>query len=274
MVHKAYNKLSIIHQCRLLKVPRSSFYYTSCGENTFNIGLMAVMDKLFTEYPFYGVRQMCCALRREGYAVGNKRVRRLMRQMGLQTIYQAPKTTKSCPEHKKYPYLLRDVTAQHCNHVWSTDITYIPMRQGFLYLVAIMDWHSRAVLSWRLSNSMDTGFCIEALQEALDRYGKPEIFNSDQGSQFTSIEFTSILQKEGIKISMDGRGRCLDNIFTERLWRSLKYEEVYLHAYESGREARDRIGKWIEFYNYTRPHSALDGTSPMLFYTPSLPQAA
>ena len=200
---------------------------------------------------------MAEVLRQQGWAVGRKRVGRLMRRMGLEAIYRRPRTTMQHPEHRVYPYLLRDLTIDRPNQVWATDITYIPMPKGFLYLVAVIDWYSRKVLSWRLSNTMDTEFCVEALKEALEIYGAPEIFNSDQGSQFTSLEFTGVLQDAGVRISMDGKGRCMDNVFVERLWRSLKYEDVYLKAYASGSEARAGIGAWIDTYNARRPHQAL-----------------
>ena len=215
-------RLSLSRQCRLLSVSRSSLYHRPKGENAQNLGLMRRIDELFLEYPFYGSRQMVRHLWREGICVGRHRVRRLMRLMGLQAIYQAPRTTTRHPEHRIYPYLLKGFAIERPNQVWSADITYIPVQKGFLYLVAIMDWATRHVLSWRLSNTLDAGFCVEALAEALDRYGRPEIFNTDQGSQFTSFEFTAVLKNAGVAISMDGRGRCMDNIFIERLcprWR-------------------------------------------------------
>ena len=221
--------------------------------------LMRLIDAQFLETPWYGSRQMARHLRREGWCVGRKRVRRLMRNMGLQAIYQAPRTSDPHPEHRIYPYLLRGLPIETPDHVWCADITYIPMRRGFLYLVAIMDWASRKVLSWRLSNTMDAEFCVKALEEALARYGKPEIFNTDQGSQFTGFEFTGVLKDAGIKISMDGKGRWMDNVFIERLWRSLKYECVYLNAFETGSEVRSGIGRWIDYYNSQRPHSSLGG---------------
>ncbi len=227
---------------------------------------MRIIDEQFMETPFYGSRRMTNFLKREGYRVGRGRIRRLMRKLGLQAIYQAPKTSKSHPDHKIYPYLLRGLTIDSSNQVWCTDITYIPLKYGFLYLVAIMDWHSRKVLSWRLSNTMDTSFCVEALQEAMKKYGKPEIFNTDQGSQFTSYEFTDVLKKSEIKISMDGLGRWIDNVFIERLWRSLKYECVYLHAYETGSEVRKGIKNWMELYNFRRPHETFGGHTPHEVY--------
>jgi putative transposase len=212
--------------------------------------------------PYYGARQMVRHLRREGYVVSRKRVRRLMQKMGLCVVYQRPRTTIPAIDHEVYPYLLRDLVIDRPNQVWCADITYISMQRGYLYLVAIMDWASRKVLAWRLSNTMDTDFCIEALEEALGKYGKPEIFNSDQGSQFTSPRFTRILKEANIKISMDGKGRWMDNVFIERLWRSLKYECVYLYTFENGTEARNGIGAWMKFYGAQRPHSALAGLTP------------
>ena len=229
MIRRDDPDLSLSRQCALVSISRSSFYYQLKGESKANLILMEQIDRLFTKCPFYGSRQMVRALAREGFIAGRHRVRRLMGLMGLQAIYQAPRTTVPHPEHKIYPYLLRKMTINRANQVWCTDITYIPVQNGFLYLVAIMDWATRKVLSWRLSNTMDAGFCVEALNEALEKYGAPEIFNTDQGSQFTSFEFTGVLKKAGVRISMDGRGRYLDNIFIERLWRSLKYEAVYLH---------------------------------------------
>ena len=274
MVNSGHAKLSIVRQCMLLKVARSSLYYKRTGESVTNLTLMQEIDRAFTEWPFLGVRQMCRYLVSLGYGAGRKRVRRLMRLMGLMAIYQKPKTSEPNPEHKRYPYLLRDLTIDRSNQVWSSDITYIPMRKGFLYLVAIMDWHSRKVLSWRLSNTMETDFCVAALEEALAKYGTPDIFNTDQGSQFTSFAFTSVLRDNGIHISMDGRGRWLANVFIERLWRSLKYENVYLHTYETGTEARAGIGRWISFYNQARPHSSLDGITPEYCYHQGLVKAA
>jgi putative transposase len=249
-------------------------YYERTGESVFNLALMREIDRAFTDWPFFGVRQMCRYLVSLGYGVGPKRVRRLMRLMGLMTIYQKPKTSRANPEDKRYPYLLRDLSIERSNQVWCADITYIPMRKGFLYLVAIMDWPSRKVLSWRLSNTLETDFCVWALEEALSKYGSPDIFNTDQGSQFTSFVFTAALQNKGIRISMDGRGRWLDNVFIERLWRSLKYENVYLNAYETGSEARAGIGQWIVFYNQTRPHSSLAGQTPDGRYFEGIVKAA
>ena len=263
--------LSLSRQCQLLSISRSSFYYAPKGESPGNLALMRRIDQLFLKYPFYGSRQMACQLRREGVWIGRHRVRRLMRLMGLDAIYQAPRTSNPHPAHKIYPYLLGNLAIVHSDHVWCADITYIPVRRGFLYLVAIMDWATRHVLAWRLSNTMDTGFCIEALREAMARHGKPEIFNTDQGSQFTSLDFTGVLKDAGVAISMDGRGRCMDNIFIERLWRSLKYEAVYLHEMTDGFAAERVIGTWIDFYNTERPHSALDGATPTEAYSTGRP---
>ena len=266
MIRRDHPGLSLSRQCGLLSISRSSFYYATKGESPENLALMRRIDELFLKYPFYGSRQMARQLRREGETVGRHRVRRLMRLMGLEAIYQAPRTSDPHPEHRIYPYLLRELAINRPNQVWCADITYIPVQHGFLYLVAIMDWATRHVLAWRLSNTMDAGFCVEALNEALSRYGKPEIFNTDQGSQFTSFDFTGVLKGAEVTISMDGRGRCMDNIFIERLWRSLKYEAVYLHELTDGFRAERVIGEWIDFYNTERPHSALDGQTPAEAY--------
>jgi putative transposase len=259
-------RLSVVRQCTLLGISRSSVYYEPVGESSRNLRLMRLIDEQFLETPWYGSRLMCRHLRRESHAVGRKRIRRLMRKMGLAAIYQKPNTSAPHPEHRIYPYLLKGVATTEPGKVWCTDITYVPMRRGFLYLVVVMDWCSRKVLSWKLSNSLDADFCIEALQEALARFPKPEIFNTDQGCQFTSVEFTETLTKAGVKISMDGRGRWRDNIIVERLWRSLKYECIYLNAYEGGSETRRGIGSWVELYNRRRPHSSLDDRTPYEAY--------
>lgn len=271
MITPSRERLSLSRQCELVLISRSSFYYTLRGESAENLALMRRIDELFLRYPFYGSRQMMRQLRREGIVAGRHRVRRLMRHMGLEAIYRAPKTSTPHPEHRVYPYLLRNVAVTLPDQVWCADISYIPVRRGFLYLVAIMDWASRHVLAWRLSNTMEAGFCVEALREALARYGRPEIFNTDQGSQFTSLDFTGVLNDAGIAISMDGRGRCLDNIFIERLWRSLKYEAVYLHELSDGFEAGRVIAEWIGFYNAERPHSSLNGATPAEFYAANRP---
>jgi putative transposase len=266
MIRRDQPGLSLSRQCEILTISRSSLYYTLKGESPANLALMRRIDELFLQYPFYGSRQMVRQLRREGVCIGRHRVRRLMRLMGLQAIYQKPRTSDPHPEHRIYPYLLRNMRINRPNQVWCADITYIPVQRGFLYLVAIMDWATRHVLAWRLSNTMDVRFCIEALNEALARYGKPDIFNTDQGSQFTSFEFTGVLKGAEITISMDGRGRYMDNIFIERLWRSLKYEAVYLHELTDGFRAERVIGEWIEFYNAERPHSTLAGRTPAEAY--------
>ena len=223
---------------------------------------MRLIDEQFLLTPYYGSRQMARWLRRQGHGVGRHRVRRLMALMGLHAIYQEPRTSQPHPHHRIYPYLLRNLAVTRANQVWCTDITYIPIKRGFLYLVAIMDWQSRKVLSWRLSNTMETHFCVEALEEALARYGRPDIFNTDQGAQFTSCDFLSVLKDHEIKISMDGKGRWMDNVFIERLWRSLKYECVYLNAFDNGVQARQQISAWLRHYNQTRPHSTFDGQTP------------
>ncbi len=262
LVEPGHVRLSVVRQCDLLSISRSSFYYQPVSETAENLALMRLIDAQFLETPWYGSRQMSRHLRRDGHEVGRQRVRRLMAVMGLVPIYQRPRTTVPNPEHRIYPYLLRDLVVDRPNQVWCTDITYIPMRRGFLYLVAVMDWATRKVLSWRVSNTMDVEFCIEALQEALARFGRPEIFNTDQGSQFTSSEFTDVLKAANVRISMDGRGRWMDNMFIERLWRSLKYECIYLHAFETGSELRAGLLRWIGYYNTRRPHSTFAGRTP------------
>lgn len=262
LVDRAHICLSVSKQCNILNISRSSIYYQPKEASPETLALMKRMDELFMLYPFYGSRQMLNHLRREGVSVGRHRIRRLMRLMGLQAIYKRPRTSDPHPEHKIYPYLLRKLPIKQANHVWCADITYVPMQKGFLYLVAVMDWATRHVLSWRLSNTMDADFCVEALKEAIDRYGPPKIFNTDQGSQFTSQNFTGVLQDADIRISMDGRGRYLDNIFIERLWRSLKYEAIYLTEMSDGFKAQRVIMDWVDFYNTIRPHSSLDAMTP------------
>jgi len=266
LVEPDHARLSIARQCNLLSINRSAYYYQPVGENPHNLKLMRLIDEQHLETPWYGTRQMTRHLRREGHAVNRKRIGRLMQLMGLLAIYQKPNTSKPNPQHKVYPYLLRDLTIDRPNQVWCADISYIPLKRGFLYLVAIMDWASRKVLSWRLSNTMDTDFCVTALEDALARFGKPEIFNTDQGSQFTSEAFTKVLKDAQIRISMDGKGRWRDNVMIERLWRSLKYECIYLHAFETGSEVRQGLKRWIEFYNLRRPHSKLDDRTPYEAY--------
>jgi putative transposase len=266
MIEPNLKGLSVSKQCSLLSISRSSFYYEPKGESEMNLDLMRLIDKQFLETPFYGVRQMTWHLRNDDHLVNEKRIRRLMRLMGLMPIYQKPNTSKAAKGHKIYPYLLRGSRVDRPNQVWCADITYLPMRRGFLYLVAIMDWHTRKVLAWRISNTLEAEFCVDALNEAIHKFGQPEIMNTDQGSQFTSFAWTDRLRRSGIRISMDGKGRFLDNIFVERLWRSLKYECVYLHAWETGSEAKAGVRKWIAFYNHKRPHSALGGKPPAVIY--------
>ena len=267
MVDPQHAGLSITRQCRLVSITRSSFYYASRGESPLNLRLMRRIDAQFLETPFYGSRQMTRWLRRQGNTVSRKRVRRLMRLLGVHALFQRPRTSQPHPAHRIYPYLLRDLPITRPNHVWCTDVTYIPLQRGFLYLVAVMDWASRKVLSWRLSNTLDAHFCVEALQEALEYYGPPEIFNSDQGSQCTSVDFTDVLKEAGIRISMDGKGRWMDTVFIERLWCSLKYECVYLSEFATGSQARTGIGGWMDFYDRRRPHSALNDLTPEEAYT-------
>jgi len=263
--------LPVGRQCALISLSRSAFYYRPRGESAFNLDLMRRIDETFTEHPYFGARQMMFHLCRQGHMVGRKRVGRLMALMGLSPIYQKPRTSDPHPQHPVYPYLLKDLAITLPNQVWCADITYIPMRKGFLYLVAVMDWATRKVLAWKLSNTMEADFCIEALQDALARFGAPEIFNTDQGSQFTSPRFTQVLKDAKVRISMDGRGRWMDNVFIERLWRSLKYECVYLYAFETGSELRQGLDRWIGFYNADRPHSALAGRTPDEAYHQTAP---
>jgi putative transposase len=263
MVELPGKDLSVRRQCTLLNLARSGIYRPKSVTGADDLALMRRIDELHLLLPFYGSRRMMFELNKEGRGVNRKRVQRLMRVMGIEALVPRPGTSKAAPGHKIYPYLLRGVTIAEPNHVWAADITYIPMAHGSLYLVAIIDWASRAVLAWRLSNTMDTSFCLAALDEALARYGKPRIFNTDQGAQFTSAAFTSKLEAAGVAISMDGRGRFMDNIFIERLWRSIKYEEVHLKAYADGREARVGVDSWITFYNFRRPHQAMNNHMPM-----------
>jgi len=263
MLDRGHGDLSIRRQCKLLSMARSGVYRPPRPNSEDDLALMRRIDELFTAYPFLGSRRMARLLSTPEVPVNRKRMQRLMRRMGIAALGPKPRTTKPQPGHKIFPYLLRGMTIDKPNQVWAADITYIPIGRGFLYLVAIMDWASRAVLSWRLSNTMDVLFCVSALEEALSRFGKPDIFNTDQGSQFTSAEFTGALIKAGIKISMDGRGRWMDNVFIERLWRSLKHEDIYLNGYADGREAKVGIASWIAFYNGRRPHQALNHRAPM-----------
>jgi len=266
MVNKNHEKLSISEQCKLLQVSRSTFYYTPMPDSKYELDLMAKIDELHLNRPYLGSRGIRRFLKRQGIIVNRKKVQRLMRKMGIESIYRKIKTSKHNPNHKIYPYLLKGLQINRPNQVWVSDITYIPMKRGFVYLVAIMDLYSRHILSWKISNTLDTSFCIDALEEALSKYGVPEIFNSDQGCQFTSLIFTETLLAKGIKISMDGKGRCIDNIFIERFWKSLKYEEVYSKAYDTVKEAVFSIGEYIWDYNNQRPHSSLDDKTPAEMY--------
>lgn len=265
MIHPGHNTISIARQCELVGLARSSYYYQEKGEDAYNLLLMRLIDEQYTRRPILGARRMTDWLRRQGHMVNHKRVARLMRLMGLVAIYPKPKTSLSHKQHRKYPYLLRDLPIAHVDQVWCTDVTYIRLHSGFVYLTAIMDWYSRYVLTWRLSNTLDTSFCLEALSEALGM-SKPEIFNSDQGVQFTSNDFTGLLESQNIRISMDGKGRCFDNIMVERLWRSLKYEEVYLKDYRSLPEARHSIDAYFTYYNQERPHQSHDYRTPFEVY--------
>ncbi len=270
------NDLPITRQCELLSLNRSTIYYRLQDVSETDLKLMRRIDEMHLKRPFYGSRRIRDWLQDEGHDINRKRVQRLMRQMGIRALYPKPRTSKPGRGHKIYPYLLRDRVIDRPNQVWATDISYIPMEKGFVYLVAVMDWYSRKVLSWRLSNSMESDFCVDALEEALSRYGAPELFNTDQGAQFTSEAFTEVLQEAGIEISMDGKGRWIDNVFVERLWRSVKYEEVYLKAYETVSEAKAGIGTYFQFYNSERRHQSMNRQTPDRVYTGNAewPQAA
>ncbi len=269
MVSKRHPSLSVVHQCRLLGISRSGLYYQPAGISEEDVTLMKMIDRQYLATPFYGARRLAAWLKNKGQVVNRKRVRRLMRIMGLKAIYRRPRTSKPGPGHKVYPYLLKGLQIKRPSQVWAADITYIPMARGFLYLVVIMDWYSRYVLSWRLSNTLDTDFCVEALEEALRR-GRPDIFNTDQGAQFTSEVFTGMLESHGVSISMDGKGSYNDNLFIERLWRTVKYEEVYLKAYQDGKDARTGIGEYFHFYNTERPHQAMGYLTPAEVFIPSV----
>jgi len=267
--------LPVTRQCALLELPRSTFYHVPKPVSDGELALMALIDRCHLRHPFYGSRRIRDWLEDEGHQVNRKKVRRLMRTMGLVALYPKRNLSLANQAHKVYPYLLRDLVIDRPNQAWATDITYIPMARGFVYLVAIMDWHSRRVLSWRLSNTLDTSFCVDALTEAIEKHGAPEIFNTDQGSQFTSEDFTSVLKQHDIRISMDGKGRWVDNVFVERLWRSVKYEEVYLKAYDSISAARASLGRYFAFYNTERRHQSLDRSTPdSVYYQPAARLAA
>jgi putative transposase len=260
-VDRRHPSLSVVRQCRLLGISRSGLYYQPAAISEEDLAIMKMIDRQYLATPFYGARRLAAWLRNQGYRVNRKRVRRLMQVMGLKAIYRRPRTSAPAPGHRTYPYLLGGMEITRPDQVWAADITYIPMARGFLYLVAIIDWYSRYVLSWQLSNTLDAGFCVEALREAL-RKGRPDILNTDQGSQFTAEAFTGMLEQHGVRVSMDGKGRYSDNLFVERLWRTVKYEEVYLKAYQDGREARGGIGDYFRFYNTQRPHQALGYRTP------------
>lgn len=262
MLDKEHPGLSLTRQCKLLGISRSAVYYKPKPIHTEDLELMKLIDEQYMKTPVYGARSMQDHLNRRGYPVGRRRVGRLMRLMGIHAIYPKPKTSKPHPEHRIYPYLLRELDINRPDMVWAADITYIPLRRGFMYLVAVMDWHSRKVLSWRISNTLDSDFCVSALEEAIARYGCPEIFNTDQGSQFTSKAFTNVLKTNNIRISMDGRGRCMDNIFIERLWWTVKYHYLHLHSFENGLELQNGLRRWFEYYNRERGHQSLNRMTP------------
>lgn len=262
--------LSVVRQCQLLALSRSTTYYQPTPVSAADLALMRRIDALHMDHPFAGARMLRDLLRREGHRIGRKRVRTMMARMGIDALYRKPPTSQRHPAHRVYPYLLRHLAITRPNHVWAADITYLPMARGFVYLFAVMDWASRRVLAWRLSNTLTTDFCLEAVQEALANYGAPGIFNTDQGCQFTSQEFTGLLKDHGIQISMDGTGCWRDNVFVERLWRSVKYEEVYLRAYDSISAAHQGVERYLRFYNQTRPHRALDGKTPEQVYCDNL----
>ena len=267
--------LSVVRQCALLSLPRSTYYHVPKPVTEAELQLMALIDRCHLKYPFYGSRRIRDWLEDQGHIVNRKRVQRLMRTMGLVALYPKRNLSLANQAHKVYPYLLRNLVIDRSNQVWATDITYIPMAKGFVYLVAVMDWYSRRVLSWRVSNTLDTRFCIDALEEAIERHGAPEIFNTDQGSQFTSDDFIGVLKEHDIRISMDGKGRWMDNVFIERLWRSVKYEEVYLKAYEDISSAKASLCQYFEFYNSQRRHQSLDRQTPdQVYYNNMLRKAA
>jgi putative transposase len=264
------DKLPVVRQCQLLHLSRSSVYYTPQPVSASDLALMRRIDELHLNHPFAGARMLRDLLRLDGLPVGRRHVTTLMKKMGIEALYRRPNTSRKHPQNPVFPYLLRGLEITRPNHVWAMDITYIPMRKGFVYLAAVIDWTTRRVLSWKLSNSLTTDFCIEAVEDAIDRHGKPEIFNTDQGCQFTSNAFVGLLQGHGIQVSMDGKGRWVDNVLVERLWKSVKYEEVYLHAYDSVAEVRQGLQRYFTFYNERRPHSSLDGKTPDSVYFDTL----
>ena len=263
---KARQPLSVTRQCHLLAVPRSSAYARPQDVSAADIDLMRQLDEFYLKWPFYGSRRLCVELQHQGYRVNRKRIQRLMRKMGLRAIYPKPRTSQPGKGHKIYPYLLRGLRIERANQVWASDICYIPMAKGFMYLTVIMDWYSRRVLAWRVSNTLETDACVEALEEALLHYGAPEIFNTDQGAQYTSEAFIAVLKGHEVKISMDGQGRWVDNVVVERLWRSVKYEDVYLHAYETPATLRAGLAAYVQFYNSERRHQALNRQTPDAVY--------
>ena len=273
MIERSHD-LPVTRQAKALNVSRGSVYYMPRPVSAGDLAIMRRIDELHLEYPFMGSRMLRDMLRREGIAVGRRHVATLMRRMGLEAIYRRPNTSKPAPGHKIYPYLLRGMKVERPDQVWAMDITYVPMARGFVYLTAVVDWYSRRVLSYRVSITMEAAFCVEALEEALAKHGRPQIFNTDQGSQFTSLQFTGVLIANAIAISMDGKGAWRDNVFVERIWRSVKYEEVYLKAYDSVSEARASISRYLDFYNGRRPHSSLDRKTPDEAYFDHLPQRA
>jgi putative transposase len=268
--------LPVRRQCALLDLSRSSVYYTPLPVSASALALMRQIDELHLNHPFAGSRMLRDLLALAGVSVGRRHVATLMKKMGIEALYRRPNTSRKHPQNPIFPYLLRGLDIIRANHVWAMDITYVPMRKGFIYLAAVLDWATRRVLSWRLSNTMTTDFCLEAVEDACQRYGTPELFNTDQGSQFTSLDFVALLQERNIRISMDGKGRWVDNVFVERLWKSVKYEEIYLHAYDSVAQAQQGIQRYFTFYNERRPHSSLDGQTPdsVYFNSLSLKQAA
>jgi len=275
MLEPKHPEISYTLQCQLLGISRSSAYYKPKPVSPDDLELMRQIDEQYLKTPFYGSRSMTKHFRRLGQKVNRKRIQRLMRLMGIEAVYPKPRTSKPHPEHKIYPYLLRNMEINRPNQVWAADITYIPLQRGFMYLVGVMDWYSRKVLAWRLSNTLDTDFCVSALEEAIRLYGCPEIFNTDQGSQFTSLAFTKTLEGSHIKISMDGRGNFRDNIFIERLWWTVKYQYLYLHAFNDGAELRRGLGSWFHFYNQDRFHQSLDDKTPdEIYYGLKIPKAA
>ena len=267
------HELPLTRQAQVLKLSRGSLYYRPCPVSPADLAIMRRIDELHLDYPFAGSRMLRDLLRGEGVQIGRAHVITLMKRMGVEAIYRRPNTSKPAPGHKIHPYLLRGLTVDQPDQVWAMDITYIPMKRGFIYLAAVIDWHTRRVLAWRVSISMEVDFCLEAVEEAMARHGKPGIFNTDQGSQFTSAAFTGLLADNGVRISMDGKGAWRDNVFVERLWRSVKYEEVYLRAYDSVAEARASIGRYLDFYNRKRPHSSLGARTPDQAYFDPMPQA-